>query len=142
MYHTVSKKNGYIYGFPTRVKRWCNSDYKLDCKKQLQDFMKSLGYFTVYYIGYCADEQKRYEHRGDKVKEVYPLVDFGINEDEIWEWAKQHPVFNNYYKTNKRCGCMYCPMASRISQAYLLKYYPDNFNFMIERMRETEQIRE
>lgn len=142
LYHTVSKKNGYIYGFPTRVKRWCNSDYKLDCKKQLQDFMKSLGYFTVYYIGYCADEQKRYEHRGDKVKEVYPLVDFGINEDEIWEWAKQHPVFNNYYKTNKRCGCMYCPMASRISQAYLLKYYPDNFNFMIERMRETEQIRE
>lgn len=34
------------------------------------------------------------------------------------------------------------PMASYINFAYLLKYYPDNFNFMIERMRETEKIRE
>lgn len=30
----------------------------------------------------------------------------------------------------------------RISMAYLLKYYPQNFEFMIERMRETEKIRE
>ena len=33
---------------------------------------------------------------------------------------------------------MYCPLASRISHAYLRKYYPENFNFMIEKMKETE----
>lgn len=26
--------------------------------------------------------------------------------------------------------------------AYLYKYYPDNFQFMIEKMRETEELRE
>lgn len=131
------------YGFPTRVSRWCNNLYKLDAKKQLQEFMKSLGFYTVFYIGYCADEEKRFMKRMTPTnREVYPLVDFGINENEIWEWAKGQPIYNNYYKTNTRCGCMYCPMSSYINFAYLLKYYPDNYNFMIEKMKETEAIRE
>ena len=37
---------------------------------------------------------------------------------------------------------MYCPMASFINYAYLYKYYPDNFTIMINKMRETESIRE
>lgn len=131
------------YGFPTRVARWCNNHYKLDAEQQLREWMLSLGFYTVQYIGYCADEEKRFLKRTSTVKrEVYPLAENGINENEIWQWAKTQPIFNNYYKTNKRCGCMYCPMASYINFAYLLKYYPDNFNFMIERMRETEKIRE
>ena len=76
------------------------------------------------------------------MREIYPLVENNINESEILEWAKEQPVYNNYYKTNKRCGCMFCPMASKMNMAYLLKYYPENFEFMIERMRETEKIRE
>lgn len=142
-YHTINSETGNIYGFPTRTVRWCNDKYKLSAKKQLQDFMKSLGFYTVFYIGYCADEEKRFLKRMTPTMcEIYPLAENGINEDEIWEWAKEQPIFKNYYKTNKRCGCMYCPMASYINFAYLLKYYPDNFNFMIERMRETEKIRE
>lgn len=117
--------------------------YKTTAKTVLQDFLKSQGYYLVCYIGYCVDEKKRYAKRVDLRKvERYPLVEENITENEIWEWAKTQPIFNNYYKTNKRCGCMYCPMASKINMAYLLKYYPDNFNFMIERMRETEKIRE
>lgn len=138
-YHTINSETGNIYGFPTRKARWCNDKYKLSAKKQLQNFMKSLGFFTVFYIGYCADEKKRMT---PTMREIYPLAENGINESIILEWAKTQPIFNNYYKTNKRCGCMYCPMSNYITYAYLLKYYPDNFNFMIERMRETEKIRE
>lgn len=145
MYHTKNK-DGFIYGFPMRRFRWCNNLYKLDSCKQLKKFLAEQGCYLVSYIGYCADEEKRFTKRIDKqrqkVTEIYPLVEFGIIEDDIWEWAKQQPIYNEYYKANKRCGCMYCPMASRISIAYLLKYYPDNYNFMIERMRETEKIRE
>lgn len=131
------------YGYPTGKIRWCNGRYKMDSKNQLENFLKSQGYYSVCYIGYCVDEQKRYAKRvGLQKVERYPLVEENINENEIWQWAKRQPIFNNYYKTNKRCGCMYCPMMSKISMAYLLKYYPDNFNFMIERMRETEKIRE
>lgn len=70
--------------------------------------------------------------------ERYPLVENGIEENTILEWAKTQPIFNNYYKTQKRCGCMYCPMTSFLELAYLYKYYPKNFQFLIERMKETE----
>lgn len=129
------------YGFPTRKARWCNSHYKLDAKNQLEKYMRELGHNVVWYIGYCADEQSRFNKRNN-IKEVYPLVDFDINESVILEWAKNQNIFNNYYKTNTRCGCMYCPLSNFLNLAYLYKYYPDNFAFMIDRMRETEKIRE
>lgn len=141
LYYTPRPKSKRIRGFPTPRARWCNSEYKLDGKKQLEEFLNSVGCYTVHYIGYCADEVKRYSKKS-KENEIYPLVEFGIEEGEIWKWAKTQTIFNHYYETQKRCGCMYCPMASRISMAYLLKYYPENFEFMIDRMRETERIKE
>ena len=77
------------YGFPTRKARWCNDKYKLDANKQLQDWMRSLGFYTVQYIGYCADEKHRFNKRLTAQKvERYPLAENGITESEIWEWAK------------------------------------------------------
>ena len=101
--------------------------------------MKSLGYNTYFYIGYCKDEISRYEKR-NILTEIYPLVENGILENDIWEWAKQQPIFNDYYKFNKRCGCMYCPMASYLNLAYLYKYYPENFNYMLDKIRATEKM--
>ena len=131
------------YGFPTRTARWCNNHYKLDANRQLNEWLNEVGFYVVYYIGYCADEERRFNKRlSAKKLEIYPLVENGINEDVILEWAKTQPIFNNYYKTNKRCGCMYCPMSSYLNFAYLYKYYPENFQYMLEKMRETEKLRE
>lgn len=143
-YNECVSKSGdkIIYGFPSRVMRWCNDKYKLDAGNQLEEFMKSRGCYTVRYIGYCADEVKRFEKREDKKdKEVYPIVDFGINESEILDWAKHQPIFNHYYETQRRCGCMYCPLSSKLNLAYLYKYYPDNFAYMMNKVRETERIK-
>ena len=141
LYYRVNPKKGHIYGFPTRKIRWCNDKYKLDAKKQLDEWMKSLGRYTVTYIGYCADEESRFNKRLNAHKvERYPLVENGITEDSILEWAKTEPIFNHYYEINRRCGCMYCPMSSYLTFAYLYKYYPDHFQYMIEKMRETEDI--
>ena len=130
------------YGFPSRVARWCNSKYKLSAKEQLDKFMKERGFYIVSYIGYCVDEEKRFSKRIDLQKvERYPLVEENIQESTILEWAKTQPIFNHYYETQKRCGCMYCPMASFMNFAYLYKYYPENFAFMIDKMRETEAVR-
>lgn len=130
------------YGFPTRKFRWCNSKYKLNAKKQLEEFIKKQGYYTVYYIGYCKDEEKRYAKRIDLQKiERYPLVEEGIEEKEILEWAKKQPIFNHYYETQKRCGCMFCPIAKLICHAYTFKYYKKDFEYMIEKMKETEKVR-
>lgn len=141
LYYTKTNRTVGILGYPTRKVRWCNDKYKLDAKRQISDWLNSKGYYLVSYIGYCADEETRFIKRlNDKKTEIYPLVEHGITENEIWEWAKAQPIYNNYYKSNKRCGCMYCPMASRIGQAYLFKYYPDNFKYMLDKMRETEKI--
>jgi 3'-phosphoadenosine 5'-phosphosulfate sulfotransferase (PAPS reductase)/FAD synthetase len=129
------------YGFPTRIARWCNSSYKLDASRQCDEFLKSQGCYRVAYIGYCADEIKRFENKAGN-KEIYPLVDAGINECEILEWAKEVPIFDDYYKFNKRCGCMYCPMISMTSLAYLLKYYPDNYSELMKLAKKTEVLRE
>lgn len=137
------KDNGeeIMWGFPTGKTRWCNGSYKMDAKNKLTQFMRSKGFYCVWYIGYCADEVKRFSKRNAGVTEVYPLVNEGIYEYEIWQWAKEQPIFNNYYKTNKRCGCMYCPMATKMEFAYLYKYYPQNFEYMIDKMRETERLK-
>lgn len=78
------------YLFPTRKARWCNSKYKLLAKKRLEEFLKTQGFYLVSYIGYCADEEKRFAKRvGLQRVERYPLVEEGIKEDVIWQWAKQ-----------------------------------------------------
>ena len=128
------------YRFPTRQVRWCNSKYKLSAKRKLERFVKSKGFYAVWYIGYCADEKTRFAKRVDLQNvERYPLVEEGIDEKTIWEWAKNQKIFNNYYKTQKRCGCMFCPMSSFLNLSYLYKYYPKEFYFMISRIRETEE---
>ena len=131
------------YGFPTRKARWCNSHYKLDAKRQLEEFLNSRGFYSICYIGYCVDEEKRYAKRKTaKITEIYPLVEENIKEDTIRAWAKTQSIFNHFYETQRRCGCMYCPMTSLLNYAYLYKYYPENFAFMIKKMRETEAVRE
>ena len=144
LYYTKCiSKNGYetIYGFPTRVGRWCNEKYKLDAGKQLEDYVNSFGCYTVRYIGFCADEERRFKIQTNVIREIYPLAEAGICENDIWELAKHEPIFNNYYKTQKRCGCMYCPLSSFINYAYLYKYYPEKFQYMIKKMKETELLR-
>ena len=128
-----------LYGFPLRTMRWCNSKYKMDAFKQLDDFMKSKGYRVITYIGYCLDEVTRYEKRKSPT-DIYPLVLEKINENDVLEWAKNVPLFNRYYVTQKRCGCMYCPMQSYICLAYILKYYPNVYFDIIEKARKTERM--
>ncbi len=129
------------YGFPTRIARWCNSHYKLDAFRQLDEFLKRKGSYCVHYIGYCKDEFARYEKRKNP-NEIYPLVDFGIEEKTILEWAKRMPIFNDYYKYNTRCGCMKCPLQSMQNSAYMAKYYPAEYEEMMKQAKKTEEQRE
>ena len=123
------------YLFPTRTARWCNNKYKLSAKKRLEEFLHNKGFYLVHYIGYCADEESRFAKRVDLQKfERYPLVEEGIEEKTILAWAKTQPIFNRYYETQNRCGCAFCPMASKLNYAYLFKYYPTLFDFMVEKM--------
>lgn len=125
-------------GFPTRKARWCNGQYKMDALKQLKSLLLSQKKELYSYIGYCYDEVSRYSKR-KAANEIYPLVEGEILESDILKWAAEQPIFNDYYKYMKRCGCMYCPMISRLEMAYQLKYYPDHYSDMMSKARATEK---
>ena len=124
------------YYYPNRVVRWCNGKYKMNAKKQMQDFLKSKGKYLVSYIGFCADEERRFK---DTKYERYPLAEFSILEKDILEWAKKQPIFNDYYKYNKRCGCMGCPCSSLSDWVYLASFYPNEYNYFVNKMLASER---
>lgn len=126
------------WGFPNRKKRWCNK-WKLSGLKKYDEFLRTQGMYVVSYIGYCVDEKPRYEKRGEKVNEIYPLVDMKIQEEFILQWAMNYPLYNDYYKFNRRCGCMYCPNASLINLAYLNYYYPEHYDMLMKYVKDTEE---
>ena len=125
------------YDVPTRKCRWCNSDYKLDCKRQLNEWIRSQNCRPVAYIGFCADEQKRFKYEIGNWKDqdiCYPLAEEGICEKEILKWAKDQEIFGNWYRIFERQGCMICPNASRLELAYMLKYYPKTYEDWIDKI--------
>lgn len=127
------------YGPPTRVSRWCNSAYKLDCKRQLTKLLKEQLCRPIAYIGYCADETKRI--KPNKLQsERYPLVELGITEPEILEWARTKDIFNGYYKYVNRQGCMVCPMMGMKALAYIRKFYPKWFSYVIDLAEYSENV--
>ena len=101
--------------------------------------MKTKGYKVIKYIGYCVDEVIRYNKRKNP-NEIYPLVLENIVESDVLKWAQGVPLFNDYYITQKRCGCMGCPMSSYICLAYIFKYYPAEYESIIEKARKTENM--
>lgn len=124
------------YGYPMRTLRWCNAQYKLDALKQLKEYLKQQNKYLVSYVGICKDEVKRIKEDNNI---IYPLVDYGIVEKDILEWAKLQPIFNDYYKYNRRCGCMCCPLASIDNLVYTKKYYPNEYNYYMNLALQTEK---
>ena len=150
------------YGFPNAHARWCNSDYKLDCKKQLNEWIQSQNCRPVAYIGFCADETSRFKYEIGNIIEgqdvVYPLAEEGICEAEVNEWARTQPIFDvevkatqesikaglagrklNWYRYFDRQGCMLCPFLSMKEMAFLLMTEPDNFKYMFNCIKATER---
>jgi len=130
------------YGFPNAHARWCNSEYKLDCKKQLETWIRQQNCRPVAYIGLCADEKARFKYKIGNWQDqecCYPLAEEGIEEWQILEWAKTEPIFEGYYKYFKRQGCMLCPFLSMKEMAYLLYIDEDMFNYMFDCIKETEE---
>lgn len=131
------------YGMPTAHARWCNSDYKLDCKKQLNEWILSQNCRPLAYIGFCADEKKRFKYSiGDdwKLQDIcYPLAEEGIEESEILMWARNQDIFDDYYKYFKRQGCKFCPFFSMREFAYLYMTDQEAFERMFFYIKETER---
>lgn len=130
------------YGYPSYNSRWCNSKYKLDCIAQLKQFVKSLECKPVAYIGFCADEEKRFKYKIGEWKNgnfCYPLAEENITEQEILEWARKKDIFKGFYNFFDRMGCRGCPLAPRREWAYLLHTEPEYYAYVLNILKKTEQ---
>lgn len=150
------------YGFPNNRAKWCNSDYKLDAKKQLNEWVKSQNCRPVAYIGLCADEVQRFQYEIGNIQEgqseIYPLAEEQICESDIAAWASTQSIFEveipksilaaeygvagqkiNYYRYFDRQGCMLCPSMAMKEMAFLALTSPHDFNFMFDCIKETEE---
>lgn len=139
-YYEIKPRTSYYdliekYDLPSRKAKWCNGHYKNDCKTQFVSWQKSLNKEAWFYIGFCADEEKRFKKN---VREIYPLAIEGITEETILDWAKNEPIFDDFYKIASRQGCKFCPNMSRMELAYLHEKYPNDFEYLIQKIREYE----
>lgn len=126
---------------PTGKVRWCNKEYKMDAERQIRKWIKEQNCRPIAYIGFCADETRRFKYEIGEWKDqdiCYPLAEEGINESEVLIWARTVPLFNDWYKYFKRQGCMMCPMLSRLELAYLCVYYPGKYVEYIGYVKEYE----
>lgn len=128
------------YDLPSRRAKWCNGRYKMDCDVQLRKWIKEQNCRPVAYIGFCADEVRRFKYQLDEYTDgqrvCYPLAHEGINEIEILQWAKNCEIFGDWYKHFQRQGCMICPNIKYKELAYLKLHQPevyDNFMNMVEK---------
>lgn len=131
------------YGFPNGRARWCNNPYKIDCKRQLNEWIREQNCRPIAYIGFCADEVKRFRfdiaNEDWKLQdECYPLAEEGIEESFILQWARKQDIFSDYYKLFDRMGCKMCPMASMLEWAYFLKKEPKEYEESINLIKNTE----
>ena len=118
------------YGFPTRLVRWCNEHYKLDCERQLKMWIRDIGCRPVAYVGFCADETKRFKYQIGEWEEqdvCYPLAEEGITEPEILAWAKEQPLLKDWYRYFDRQGCKFCPMIKKKELAYMYLFERESF---------------
>lgn len=124
------------YNIATRKVRWCNS-LKMDCVKQLENWIAGQGGEVVHYIGFCADETHRFK---ENKNHIYPLALEGINEADILEIAKKEPIFEGWYKSFTRLGCRFCPCGTYKEWAWEYLYNRKDFELQFQRIKDYERI--
>ena len=90
---------------------------------------------VVHYIGFCADEVKRFKDNSD----IYPLAELNIYESEVLEYAKQCDIFDGWYKSFTRLGCKFCPCGTYKEYAWEYLYNRKEFEERFEKIRNYEK---
>jgi 3'-phosphoadenosine 5'-phosphosulfate sulfotransferase (PAPS reductase)/FAD synthetase len=114
-------------GWPSPTRRWCTREKV----RQIQAYQKTINN-GVSCIGMGWDEQHRVKHNSHKLKR-YPLIEWGITEKQAlkicrgygFDWSGLYDVFD-------RVSCFCCPLQSLGNLRLLRRYYPEQWNQMLE----------
>lgn len=124
-YGLRSKRNGQIYGWPTRKCKWCVSHLKMASLKQIRSEKDNISY-----VGIAYQEFDRY-HNLNKIKKS-PLVNIGWTEKDCFNWCKKNDLLSPIYVNSTRGGCWFCPNQSINQLRLLRKNYPEYWALMLK----------
>lgn len=134
---TRGQFKGIKRGFPFAVgMSWCTRELKI---KPMQQYLKKKfldkGIKVHHYIGIAANE----EHRATGEEELYPLIEWGVDEDTIAQELVKRGLHNPLYNHFSRTGCFNCPKQSLKSLYRLWKHYPEQWKYIEDTQRKYEK---
>jgi 3'-phosphoadenosine 5'-phosphosulfate sulfotransferase (PAPS reductase)/FAD synthetase len=117
-------------GWASPIRRWCTRE-KLN---SIDRYMRSVD-DVVSCIGFASDEVDR--SKGATVNNKkwlvrFPLIEYGITEDDALRICKQHGFdWGGLYDHYKRVSCWCCPLQSLSDLRALRKNFPDLWERMM-----------
>ena len=132
---TRGKRVGEMRGFPPTVGQACS--YRRDLK--VNPLKIACGKGNNVYIGIAADEEHRSrckEYAQGKNNYCFPLVEWGITEDDCLEYLRERSLYNELYDYFRRLGCWWCPKQPLSSLKKLWSAFPDLWEELIRMERD------
>lgn len=133
-YPSRGKHKDEIRGFPPTVGAGCR--YRSWLKVEPLEAASGAGNHV--YIGIAADEAGRsrsMEYAKGANTYHFPLVDWGVTENECLEYLRERDLYNELYDYFPRLGCFWCPKQPLRSLKKLWSAFPD----MWEELRQMER---
>ena len=114
------KKNGVVgYGFPDFRNRWCTTLMK-------QNIMRKHCRGHIEYHGIAIDEKHRAENNKTNRIIKYPLIDFGMTEQDCLKYCYDKGFdWGGLYEKFNRVSCWCCPLSRLGELKTLYNDYPD-----------------
>lgn len=122
-YPSRGKYKDEIRGFPPTV--GCGCRYRSWLK--VEPLEKASGSGNHVFIGIAADEANRsrsLEYAKGKNQYHFPLVEWGVTEQECINYLRARGLYNSLYDYFRRLGCWWCPKQSIGSLRGLWRYFP------------------
>ena len=113
-----------IRGFPPTVGVGCR--YRSWLKVDPLEAAAGVG--NDIYIGIAADEAGRsraLEYAKGKNRYHFPLVEWGVTEQDCLDYLRERDLYNRLYDHFKRLGCFWCPKQGLKSLKNLYRHFPD-----------------
>lgn len=123
-YPTRGKYMDEIRGFPLTIGSACR--YRTWLK--VEPLENAAGQGQDIFIGIAADEAGRSrckEYTKGKNRYHFPLVEWGVTEQQCQEYLQRKELFNPLYRHFKRLGCFWCPKQPIDSLRQLYRHFPN-----------------
>lgn len=120
------EEKGKLRGLPKEVGLdFCTREGKV---KPSREFVLKMGSQNAFknkvMIGYTSNEVKRGRTTTlDYAQAIYPLAEWGWNEEECERFLRDKGIANPLYKHFNRTGCYFCPHQNKESLYNLFRHY-------------------